>query len=166
MGNIKDLKPNIKSRYKQGSYIPINKKKYIGNYPIIYRSSWEYMFMSWCDNNSNVAQWSSESLQIPYRLPGEQKDRIYNPDFTIKVKKDNGDIKQYIVEIKPKSEYLTPLVFEGYKTESKLKAFYKLQKAQYINKWKFMYATEYAKNRGVEFTVVNEDFFINNTKKV
>lgn len=166
MKNIKDLKPSRNSRYKQGSYKPINPKKYVGEYPIIYRSSWEYIFMTWCDNNSNVLKWSSESVKIEYKLPNENKTRMYNPDFLIEVKNSKDEVKQYIVEIKPKSDYLTPLIFEGYKTEAKLKAFHKKQETQFINKWKFIYATEYAKDRGMEFTVVNEDFFNNNSKRI
>ena len=52
--SIKKVKPTSKSGFKQGYYNPINPQKYIGEHPIIYRSSWERKFCHWCDHNEEV----------------------------------------------------------------------------------------------------------------
>ena len=53
-----------------GKYRPTNIKKYRGDYRnIIYRSLWERKFMKYCDKNSNILEWGSEEVIIPYRLP-------------------------------------------------------------------------------------------------
>ena len=63
---IKQLLPRKNSRYDQGYYDIYNPVKYVGKRPIIYRSSWEKLFMSWCENNKQVKQWGSEVTAIPY----------------------------------------------------------------------------------------------------
>ena len=55
-------------RYKQGNYTPRHPEKYKGTWPIIYRSSYELLFCKFCDDNTNVIEWSSESIVIPYIL--------------------------------------------------------------------------------------------------
>ena len=84
------------SQYKQGKYNPVNKEKYSGKHTPEYRSSWEFAFMRFCDNNPSVTQWASESIQIPYRHPLTGKNTIYVPDFFIvyndkKQKRVGGD---------------------------------------------------------------------------
>jgi len=57
------------SRFAQGVYTVINREKYVGNGLPRFRSSWEFNFMSFLDTNTNVLQWVSESIRIPYRHP-------------------------------------------------------------------------------------------------
>lgn len=100
--NIKHLKPNPKSKFKDG-YFPKDKcKKYISlnNEPCIYRSSLEFKTFLWCENSPNVKNWSSEPFSIPYFLKnerGEIRKRNYNIDLIIEF--ING--KLWFVEIKP-----------------------------------------------------------------
>ena len=41
--------------YVQGQYKPINPEKYVGTYPIVFRSSWEHKVMVLFDTNPNAA---------------------------------------------------------------------------------------------------------------
>ena len=83
-----------------GIFRPRNIKKYRGDYRnIIYRSSWEKVFMRYCDKNSNILEWGSEETIIPYRSPLDQRIHRYFPDFYIKVRDNDGKAKKYIIEI-------------------------------------------------------------------
>ena len=85
-----------------GIYKPINPKKYRGNPTrVIYRSLWERKFMVFCDNNPSILEWGSEEVIIPYRAP-DGKVRRYFPDFYIKCKRADGNIRKMIIEVKPK----------------------------------------------------------------
>ena len=55
------------SKYSQGKYQILNPSKYSGKKEPTYRSSWEFTFMTFCDNNPAVEQWASEPVKIPYR---------------------------------------------------------------------------------------------------
>ena len=52
------------SKWAQGLYQPKNPEKYAGKKTPRYRSSWEWAFMRFCDNNPSIMQWASESIQI------------------------------------------------------------------------------------------------------
>ena len=54
----------------QGKYRPSFPRKYKGDPTnIIYRSSWEYKFMKWCDITPSIEEWGSEEIIIPYISP-------------------------------------------------------------------------------------------------
>jgi len=106
--NIKNLKPNAKSGFRQGYYSPKNREKYIGPGPIIYRSSWEHKFCKWCDLNENVMAWVSEPFSIKYYNILDKKFHNYFPDFYVKLKKEDT-IEEYLVEIKPKAQLQKPV---------------------------------------------------------
>ncbi len=94
---------SIKSRYK-----PENPRKYKGDYKnIICRSSWERKFCRWCDLNESILEWGSEEFFIPYRAP-DGKVRRYFPDFIMKVKESNGQVKTYVIEVKPLKQTKPP----------------------------------------------------------
>lgn len=97
--DIKNLLPRKNSKFEQGYYDIYNPLKYVGKRPIIYRSSWEKLFMSWCENNEHVKQWGSEITAIPY-LDGNNKRHTYFVDFTVLF--DNG--MTYLVEVKPSKD--------------------------------------------------------------
>lgn len=105
--SIKNVKPTSKSGYKQGYYTPHNPSKYKGEFPIIYRSSWERKFCHWCDHNDDVLYWMSEPFSISYFNILDKKFHKYYPDFFIQMKKGDN-IESYIVEIKPKSQLIKP----------------------------------------------------------
>lgn len=88
------------SVYK-GKYRVTNPKKYKGDFTnVVYRSLWELKFMKWCDTNSKVIEWGSETCVIPYLSPVDNKVHRYFVDFYIKIQSQTGVVK-YLIEIKP-----------------------------------------------------------------
>ena len=72
----------------KGKFRPRNIKKYKGNpTTIIYRSMLERRFMDYCDSNTAILEWWSESLAIPYKSPIDRKWHRYFPDFWIRTEK-------------------------------------------------------------------------------
>lgn len=139
---------SIKSIYK-----PEYPKKYQGNPSnIICRSSWERRFCHWCDLNENILEWGSEEFWIPYLSPVDGKVHRYFPDFIIKVKERSGQIKKYVIEVKPKRQTLPPQkksrVTKSYIYESKTYA---------VNQAKWKSADEWCKDRLLEFKVITEE---------
>ena len=109
MVDIKKVKPN--GDHKSGKYAPRNPDKYIGDiHNIIYRSSWEYRFCTYCDTNESILKWSSEPVVIPYYNPLDKKDHNYNVDFYIKVQKDDSTEQEWIIEIKPEKQFVVILL--------------------------------------------------------
>lgn len=92
------------SKYAQGKFMPKNNSKYVGKGDPTYRSSWEWAFMQFCDNNPAVLQWASESIKIPYRNPVTGKQTIYIPDFFIYYVDAQGKNHGELIEIKPSKE--------------------------------------------------------------
>ena len=137
----------------KGKYIPQNPQKYRGNpSQIIYRSLWERKFMVYCDLNENILEWGSEEIALPYRSPIDNRIHRYFPDFYIKVKESSGQIKKYIIEIKPKKQTIEPQVKKR-KTKSYIYEVYEYAKNQ--AKWKA--AEEFCKDRLWEFKVLTEE---------
>lgn len=137
----------------KGKYQPENPNKYRGDFNnITYRSLWERKFMKYCDTNQNILEWGSEILALPYRSPIDNKIHKYFPDFYIKVKESNGEIKQCIIEIKPKKQTIEPIP-QKKKTKGYIYEVYEYARNQ--AKWKA--AKEYCKDRQWEFKVFTED---------
>lgn len=88
-----------------GKFVPQNKDKYRGDWSkITYRSSWEKFVMEMLDRNSDIQEWSSETVIIPYFCNAEGKKRRYFMDFYVKTK--DGQISLW--EVKPKKETRPP----------------------------------------------------------
>jgi len=156
-------KPNKKSRYKQGYYKLKNPEKYIGDpTSIIYRSTYEYKFCRYCDLTPEILSWSSEPFSIKYFDPINKKERNYHIDFFIRIKK--GDkTEDYLVEIKPSSKLVAPIL-EGRTTLKKLKQYnYELEEFL-INKAKAEAAENYAKSMGYKYIIITEEFLKNMNK--
>lgn len=154
--SIKNLKPTKNSGFNQGYFNPKNPEKYAGPAPIIYRSSWEYKFMIWCDINDKVLVWSSEPVEIKYWSRDGNKQRTYHPDFYFKILKQDGTTEEFLAEIKPKSQIQKPSI--PTKMSKKALESYKFLAEQYIkNMDKYNSAKEYATNRGWKFIVLTED---------
>ena len=137
----------------KGKYQPSFPKKYKGDPTnIVYRSLWERTFMKYCDTNENILEWFSEEIAVPYRSPIDNKIHRYFPDFYIKVKESNGQIKKYIIEIKPKKQTIEPIP-QKRKTKGYIYEVYEYAKNQ--AKWKA--AEEFCTDRGYEFKVLTED---------
>jgi hypothetical protein len=137
----------------KGKFRPSVPKKYKGDYTnIIYRSLWELKFMKYCDSNKNILEWGSEEFFIPYKSPIDNRYHRYFPDFYIKVRENNGQVKKYVIEIKPKKQCIEPKV-QKIKTKSYIREVCEYAKNQ--AKWEA--ATEYCKDRMVEFKVLTEN---------
>ena len=136
-----------------GKFQPSYPRQYKGDPTnIIYRSLWERKFMVYCDLNENILEWGSEEIALPYRSPIDNRIHRYFPDFYIKVKESSGQIKKYIIEIKPKKQTIEPKVKKR-KTKSYIYEVYEYAKNQ--AKWKA--AEEFCKDRLWEFKVLTEE---------
>jgi hypothetical protein len=136
----------------KGKYQPKNPQKYKGDPTnIIYRSLWERKFMVYCDTNENILEWFSEEIAVPYRSPIDNKIHRYFPDFYIKVKESTGQIKKYLIEIKPKKQTIEPIP-QKRKTKGYIYEVYEYAKNQ--AKWKA--AQEFCEDRQWEFKLLTE----------
>ena len=136
-----------------GKYQPRNPKKYVGDPSRIhYRSLWERKFMVYCDSNESIIEWGSEEVIIPYISPWDNKVHRYFPDFYIKVKQSDGNLKKFIIEIKPKKQTKPPKP-----VTRKTKKWLKEVKTWGINEAKWKYATKWCENNNMKFQILNED---------
>lgn len=137
---------------KPRKYIPKNPQKYIGDpTDIISRSSYETKFMLWCDNNSSVIQWTSETTIIPYISPIDNRQHRYFVDFSIIIKNKEGKLKKYLIEIKPESQTIPPV--KGKKRE---KTFLYEVETYMVNSAKWQQAKKYAAQKGCDFIILTE----------
>ena len=126
--------------------------KYKGNpTKVVYRSSWELKFMNYCDTNINILEWGSEEMYVWYRSPVDNKPHRYFPDFYIKARESNGQIKKYIIEVKPQRQTKPPAKPKR-QTRGYLREAYEYAKNQ--AKWKA--ANEWCLDRGFEFKILTE----------
>ena len=134
-------------KYAKGKYRPRSPYKYQGDITnIVYRSSWEYKFMKWCDYTPSVTKWGSEEIFIPYISPVDGKKHRYYPDFYVEI---GG--KKYIVEVKPFRQTLEP------KTQKKVTKTYINEVFTYaVNKAKWTAAEKFCKSTGLEFMIITE----------
>ena len=137
----------------KGRYNPVNPKKYKGNSQnIIYRSLWERKFMVYCDTNDKVLEWGSEEIIIPYISPWDGKVHRYFPDFYIKVKQSSGDLKKFIIEVKPKKQTRPPKP-----VVRKTKRWINEGRTFGINEAKWKHATKWCKDNDMEFKILTEE---------
>ena len=141
-------------KYFQGQYTPVNPDKYVGEYPIYFRSSWENKVMQMFDANPNITSWSSESLRIPYQNPFTNKYTVYIPDFVVTYTDASGKNKIEIIEVKPEKE----TVLEHAKSQ-------KSKAAVALNTFKWAAAEAFAKSHGMSFRVLTEQNIFNNPKR-
>ena len=137
---------SIKSIFK-----PKKPKKYKGDVSnIICRSSWERRFCNYCDLNENITEWGSEEFWIPYRAP-DGRVRRYFPDFIIKVKENTGQLKTYVIEVKPLKQTKEP------KKRKRVTKSYIYECQTYaVNQAKWKAADEWCKDRKIEFKIITE----------
>ena len=112
-------KKSEKVKYHQGYYIPEHPEKWLTK-ENIFRSSYEFVFMRWCDQNPSILKVASEPIGIKYldptgnleycmkhnldpNNPQNWKVRTYYTDFWIEIAdetKPDGK-KRIFIEIKP-----------------------------------------------------------------
>lgn len=162
------------AKTKQGYAKITNKEKYVGDPSlIIYRSSWEFAFIKYCDSSPSVIRWSSEPIAIKYydkvsKLEECQKLKLdpnnpvnwtvrnYYTDFWVVVDKGGGECQKMFVEIKPSNKLLKPVPPPENSTAAVQKKFNRLAKEYLINCEKFRAMNEYAENNGAIFRVYTE----------
>jgi len=136
----------------QGKFMPKNPSKYKGDLSnIIYRSGYELKFMNWCDLNSDVLEWGSEEVVIPYRSPLDNRVHRYFVDFLVKVKQTDNTYKMILVEVKPYRFTQEPKI-----PKRRTKRFINEVKQWGVNLAKWESATEFCIDRGWEFKLITE----------
>lgn len=143
------------SKYAQGQFQIKNPEKYVGLKTPTYRSSWEFVFMQFCDNNPNIVQWASEAIRVNYRNPLTGKNTIYVPDFLIVYVDAAGKQHAEVIEVKPTKE--TSLQEAGKSPRA--------QAAAIINLAKWEAARAWCRQQGLTFRVVTEQEIFHQGKK-
>lgn len=141
------------NKWAKGKFTPSNPKKYIGKTLPTYRSSWELVFMKFCDNNDAITEWMSEPMRIPYINPIKQAKTTYMPDFLIAYQDKQGNKRVEIIEIKPKKQILG----EAKSQRDKIQAV--------INEAKWTAAKSFCDQKGIVFRVLTEEDIFHTGKK-
>ena len=141
-------------KYAQGKFQIQNPNKYVGKGEPTYRSSWEFAFMQFCDNNPAVVQWASEAIHVNYRNPFTGKNTIYVPDFLIIYIDKNGKRHGEVIEVKPSKE----TTMEAAKTQRD-------KAAVALNMLKSEAARKFCAAQGLRFRIVNEQDIFHGSKK-
>ena len=137
----------MSSRFARGKFTMTRPEKYVGNKMPVYRSSWEWSFMRFCDTNESVQKWASEAVNIPYRDPLTGRNTIYVPDFFIQYVDKIGKVHIELIEIKPASQAILERVGKN-----------KYNQAQFVkNQAKWASATLWCKQQGIKFRIVSEN---------
>lgn len=142
------------SSYK-GRYSPRRPEKYRGDPEnCFYRSSWERRFMTFCDENDSVIEWSSEEIIVPYTSPIDGRRHRYFVDFWVRLRKPDGTIEEALVEVKPKKQTVPPS-----QPKSKRIARSKLTEIRnwIVNSAKWSAARDFCEDRGWSFKVLTEE---------
>lgn len=141
-------------KYINGFFVPKNPHKYVGKGNIVYRSSWEWAFMNFLDNNDSILQWASESVHIPYRNPFTGKNTIYVPDFLMVYVDGSGQQHVELIEIKPSKE---TSIEEAKSMRDKAHVALNMAKWSAANAW--------CKRQGIKFRVITENQIFQQGKK-
>lgn len=141
------------SKYAQGKYTVKNTEKYVGRKEPTYRSSWEFTFMAFADNNPSVLQWASEPFMIPYRNPFTGRNTIYVPDFMMVYVDRTGQKHAEVVEVKPSKE----VSMENARSVRD-------RAAVALNQAKWAAAHAWCKAYGMRFRVISEGDIYSNLK--
>ena len=161
-------------KYHQGYYIPEHPEKWLTK-ENVFRSSWEFLFCKWADQNPAVLKVASEPIGIKYldptgnleycmkhnldpNNPQNWKPRTYYTDFWIEIAdetKPDGK-KRIFIEIKPYDQTQCPKPLIESATLKEHKAYNKAAQTYLTNVAKWQSAREYFKSRGAEFMVITE----------
>ena len=142
------------AKFAQGVYTVKNAGKYVGRGEPRYRSSWENVFMNFCDTNENVMQWASEPVRISYRHPLTGRMTTYVPDFIVTYRGPNNTTRAELIEIKPKSQS----IIEDRQSQRD-------HAVVAINYAKWAAAQAWCKQNGLTFRVITESDIFRNGRK-
>lgn len=159
--SIKDfLPPDPNAKTLQNFYRPIRPAKYHGDpNKIIYRSSWEYMFLRWCDESEHVIKYASEPIGIPYYNPITKRKQRYFIDFWMITRDKKGRERKWLIEVKPHKFTQPPEKQDGRLTEKKFRQYTYHAKQFIMNQAKFKAARHFCEENGYKFGVITEHFF-------
>ena len=111
--------------------------------------------MIYADTHPGVVEWSSEETIIPYLSPKDNQLHRYFVDFWIKVKQKDGNIGQFLIEVKPKSQVNPP------KVKKRKTARYLQECLTYeINQAKWEAARQFCAKKGMKFQILTEDHLV------
>jgi len=171
-------KPNQSpdAKTKQGYFRNLkNPQKYIGDPNlIIYRSSWEFAFIKWCDASPSVIRWSSEPVKVPYydriskleeckklgldpNNPRNWVTKNYNVDFWVEIDKGGPCLEKWFIEIKPKHKLKKPELVSKTASLKDQRKFVNSAREYLINEAKFSAIDEWAKKNNAKFFIFTED---------
>jgi len=155
-----------------------NPQKYIGDLNlIIYRSSWEFSFIKWCDISPSIIRWSSEPIKVQYadrvskldeckklgldpNNPRNWTTKNYNVDFWIEICKGNGIVEKWFIEVKPQDKLKKPIPPIKNSSLKEQRKFNKLAKEYLINEAKWQAMNEFATKNNAKFYVFTENIMI------
>ena len=143
------------SRFASGKFNPKFPNKYVGTRIPTYRSSWEFTFMRFCDENPHVETQASEAIRIPYRHPMTGKYTVYVPDFFIAYANKGGKKIVELIEVKPENQTLKEKT--GRSRANQL--------AWVVNQAKWEAARAWCKQKGIFFRVITENDIFHKGKK-
>jgi hypothetical protein len=89
-------------------------------------------------------------MHIPYRNPIDQKIHRYFPDFIVKMKKKDGSVMTYLVEVKPYSQTMMPT------QKKKTKRFIQEAATYAVNQEKWRAADNFCQEHGWKFIILTE----------
>lgn len=147
------LKPR-RGKIQQGYYTCKNPDKYVGDLSkIVYRSSWEFKFLRWCDNTPAVKKFSSEPFSIPYLDPVDKRVHNYFIDYWMELEKEDGTLQRWIVEVKPARHVAMPDPPKNQTAKSLANHISQVKRVM-KNIAKFQAARNYAKQQKMKFAVL------------
>lgn len=151
------LKPRA-GAIKQGYFRPVNLDKYMGDpNNIIFRSSWEFKFLKWCDTSPTVLRYASEPIGIVYYNPLDHRPHTYYVDFYVITQGTDGTEQKWLIEVKP-LKYVNPPTTPQRMTDKQTANYVWAAKQYVINQAKFEAAKAFAAQRGVKFGIITENF--------
>ena len=120
---------------------------------MFYRSLWGNLWF--IAIITNILEWGSEEIIIPYKSPLDKKVHRYFPDFFIKYKNSSGKIIREIIEVKPKRHLSPPK-----EPKRKTKRYLGEVNTYIINQAKFKAAEEFCKDRKLGFRILTEEHLV------
>ena len=135
----------------KGWFTPKHRNKYKGDSDnVVYRSLWELKVMKWLDENPSVIWWASEELIIKYKSPIDQRIHRYFPDFVVKLKVRDGNMKTLMIEVKPEAQTKMPT------QKRQTKRFIQESATYAINQEKWRAADLFCREHGWQFKILTE----------
>lgn len=130
--------------------------KYRGDHMgVTYRSLLEMKLMNFFDLHTDVLEWSSEEIVVPYRSPIDGKMHRYFVDLYAKIKRKDGTEQTLLIEVKPEKQSRPPRIKMN--NNGKMNRRYIAEvKTWGVNSAKWEAASAFASKRGWTFIVMTE----------